>query len=256
MADDNDRRGAIVAGATAALIGGLGVFFGANGQEAKLPTPVAVDTTQTTPTDVTIPSVDDLAAAVTDCQNLPTGSQERIDCGRGLVDGAKGALVDALATNADQADIESLWADTAKAIALGIGEGDDPSVVFPAGALPAPSAGASANTVTCAAKAGTRRNLGVAGTLNRPSGLGIATCEADGSVILVALFRNSGGYYADSTTNHSCTGARCAVQAGSNSRCGKYRSYVVAFNRNEAGEAGPITDAWSKEQKYCNPKAA
>ena len=119
MADDNDRRGAIVAGATAALIGGLGVFFGANGQEAKLPTPVAVDTTQTTPTDVTIPSVDDLAAAVTDCQNLPTGSQERIDCGRGLVDGAKGALVDALATNADQADIESLWADSAKAIALG-----------------------------------------------------------------------------------------------------------------------------------------
>ena len=154
MADDNDRRGAIVAGATAALIGGLGVFFGANGQEAKLPTPVAVDTTQTTPTDVTIPSVDDLAAAVTDCQNLPTGSQERIDCGRGLVDGAKGALVDALATNADQADIESLWADTAKAIALGIGEGDDPSVVFPAGALPAPSAGPSANTVTCAPKAG------------------------------------------------------------------------------------------------------
>lgn len=138
MADDNDRRGAIVAGATAALIGGLGVFFGANGQEAKLPTPVAVDTTQTTPTDVTIPSVDDLAAAVTDCQNLPTGSQERIDCGRGLVDGAKGALVDALATNADQADIESLWADTAKAIALGIGEGDDPSVVFPRVRCPLP----------------------------------------------------------------------------------------------------------------------
>ena len=31
MADDNDRRGAIVAGATAALIGGLGVFLALQG---------------------------------------------------------------------------------------------------------------------------------------------------------------------------------------------------------------------------------
>lgn len=266
---DDDRRGPISLAALVVFILGLGVFFGvtASDDDATAPAPAAT-TAAEAPSPDAPPSPDDegdagaaagaeeVASGLADCEALPAGSQEQRDCAAGLVGQARAALVDGIATGVNPASLEGLWQDHATAVALGVGADDDPSAVFPEGALPAPSGGPSANTVACSPAAGTRRNLDVPGTENRPSALGVATCEGDGAVVLVALFRKSGGYYADGVATRACTGVRCAVQAPSNNRCGRYRSYVVVYSRDANNEAGPISDRWSQENLYCNPRAA
>lgn len=189
------------------------------------------------------------------CAALDRASGARAQCARELVTATRGALVDAISANPDPAAVASLWHAQAGAMAMGLGPGDDPSAVYEAGTLPAPAAGPSANTVSCRPQAGTRRNLRAPGTRNRPSALGVGVCAGDGAVVLVALFRNSGGYYADGVASRACTGARCAAQALSGSRCGRYRSYVVTYNAT-GQVAGPLADGWSPEQRYCNPAAA
>lgn len=260
---DDDRRGPISLAALVVFILGLGVFFGVtNGDDATAPAPAATTTAtaETTPAEPgdagAAPSAEDVSSGLADCEGLEAGSQEQKDCAAGVVEQARAALVDGIATGASPASLEGLWQDHATAVALGLGPDDDPSAVFPEGALPDPSAGSSANTVACTPAAGTRKNLGVPGTNNRPSALGVASCEADGAVVLVALFRKSGGYYADGVATKACTGARCAVEAPSNNRCGRYRSYVVVYDRDSTNAAGPISDRWSQENLYCNPKAA
>jgi len=256
---DDDRRGPISLAALVVFIAGLGVFFGVtNGDDAKAPVPAATTgAAETTPASTgPAPSAEDVSSGLADCAGLEAGSQEQKDCASGVVDQARAALVDGIAGGADPAGLEGLWQDQATAVALALGPDDDPSSVFPAGALPEPSGGASANTVACAPAAGTRKNLGVPGSNNRPSALGVATCDADGAVVLVALFRKSGGYYADGVATKTCTGARCAVEAPSKNRCGRYRSYVVVYDRDASNAAGPISDQWSQENLYCNPEAA
>ncbi len=265
---DDDRRGPISLAALVVFIAGLGVFFGVtSSDDAKLPAPAATTAAEAPATppeepattdegDAEVPNTDEVSAGLDECEGLEAGSQEQKDCAADLVGQARTALVEGISTGANPVSLEGLWQDHATAVALALGPDDDPSSVFPEGALPAPSAGPSANTVACAPAAGTRRNLGAPGTENRPSALGVATCDADGAVTLVALFRKSGGYYADGVATQACTGARCAVQAPSNNRCGRYRSYVVVYNRNANNEAGPISDKWSPENLYCNPKAA
>jgi hypothetical protein len=260
----NDRRGPISLAALVTFIAGLGVFFGVNNQESTVPVPAPQATTAEAPAPEPAPEPDsgavegaeDVSAGLEECRGLEAGSAEQRECAGGVVGEARSALVDGVATGVDPASLEGLWQDHATAVALALGPDDDPSVVFPEGALPAPSSGPSANTVACTPAAGTRRNLGVPGTQNRPSALAVAVCEDDGAVALVALFRKSGGYYADGVGTKVCTGARCAVQAPSNNRCGRYRSYVVVYNRNANGEAGPVSDRWSPENLYCNPRAA
>ncbi|MFN8108458.1 MAG: hypothetical protein U0Y82_01200 [Thermoleophilia bacterium] len=252
---DNDRRGPITAGALGALAGALGLMFYANGQMPSQPVPTA--TTATTSTSATsVPTAADVTSGLAKCEAMTKGSAEQIACARSVVTGARSALVEGIAQGTAPADLASLWTAEASGMALGLGPDDDPSAVFPAGSLPAPAAGPSANTVTCTPAAGTRKNLGVPGTNNRPSALAVVRCQGAGAVALVALFRKSGSYYADGTQAQGCTGARCTVQAASNSRCGRYRSYVVAYDLNGKQEAGPISDTWSPEQHYCNPKAA
>lgn len=271
--DDDDDRGWLATGAIAAVLGLAFLFLLLITTKDDPQAPVTAGTaTATTSTAAasTAPGGDTTAATTTapvagddaaqkvaqgleECTAMDRASGEQVQCARRLVGTAQAALVDGIRADADPETVKGLWENQARAMAMGLGAGDDPSQVYAAGSLPQPSQGASANTVTCTPRAGARRNLRAPGTENRPSALAVVECQENGAVALVALFRNSGGYYADGTASDACDGARCTVQAPSSNRRGRYRSYVVAYNRNGQNEAGPITDTWSPEQRYCNP---
>lgn len=256
--EDEDDRG-IGIGALAAVTGGvlalvLATFAGNSATPRAAGT--ATDTSTTAaPAGDPAAAATQVAAAVEQCATLDRASGAQVTCARDAVTTAQAALVEGISANPDPTTVAALWEAQARAMAMGLGASDDPTAIYPAGSLPAPAAGPSANTVTCTPKPGTRRNLRTPGTENRPSGLGVGVCQQPGAVTLVALFRNSGGYYADGVATKACTGPRCAVQAPSKNRCGRYRSYVVTYHRSGDNVAGPIVDGWSPEQKYCNPPA-